>query len=76
MFFRERDLRKLDTDREGLTEEEYQAHRKNSLAERTRVLKAAYDRKMDRLKQQTGVDGDNNIDGDEAARMFEIYFLI
>jgi hypothetical protein len=31
---------------------------------------------MDRLKQQTGVDGDNNIDGDEAARMFEIYFLI
>ena len=66
-IFRERDLRKLDADREGLTEEEYQARRKKLFAERTRVLKGAYDRKMDGLKEKTDV---NHLNGDQAARKF------
>ena len=65
---RERDLRKLDADREGLTDEEYQARRKKLFAERTRVLKVAYDRKSDRLKRQAGIGGAGHIDGEEAAR--------
>lgn len=65
--FRERDLRKLDADREGLTEEEYQARRKKLFAERTRVLKGAYDRKTDRLKEQTGV---HHLNDDQTARKF------
>jgi hypothetical protein len=69
-FLRERDLRKLDGDREGLTEEEYQAHRKKLFAERTRVLKAAYDRKMDRLKRNTGTASSGHLDGEAAARMY------
>ncbi|CAF4847486.1 unnamed protein product [Rotaria sp. Silwood1] len=63
---RERDLRKLDNDREGLTDEEYQERRKKLFAERTRVLKAAYDRKMDRLKRQTGISDGGRIDGEKA----------
>lgn len=66
-FFRERDLRKLDVDREGLTDEEFQARRNKLFAERTRVLKGAYDRKMDRLKEQTG---GHHLNGDQAARKF------
>ncbi len=50
-MFRERDLRKLDSDRESLTEEEYELRRRKLLAERTRVLKSAYDRKMDEQQQ-------------------------
>lgn len=65
--FREKDLRKLDADREGLTEEEYQAHRKKLFAERTRVLKQAYDRKIDRLKRQTGAA---HLDDDQATRSY------
>lgn len=66
-LFREKDLRKLDADREGLTEEEFQARRKKLFAERTRVLKTAYDRKVERLKRQTGA---STLDDDEAARLF------
>ncbi|CAF4663000.1 unnamed protein product [Rotaria sp. Silwood1] len=65
----ERDLRKLDNDREGLTDEEYQERRKKLFAERTRVLKAAYDRKMDRLKRQTGISDGGRIDGEKAAEL-------
>ena len=66
-LFREKDLRKLDADREGLTEEEFQARRKKLFTERTRVLKTAYDRKVERLKRQTGA---STLDDDEAARVF------
>ena len=62
-------MRKLDAEREGLTDDEYQARRKKLFAERTRVLKGAYERKMDRLKRQPGVAGAGRLDGDEAARM-------
>ncbi|CAF1162643.1 unnamed protein product [Rotaria sordida] len=66
---RERDLRKLDSERGGLTDEEYQERRKKLFAERTRVLKAAYDRKMDRLKRQTGIPDGGYVDGEQAAEL-------
>ncbi|CAF5228308.1 unnamed protein product, partial [Rotaria magnacalcarata] len=65
----ERDLRKLDVDREGLTDEEYQERRKKLFSERTRVLKAAYDRKMDRLKRQKGIPDGTRIEGEQAAQL-------
>ncbi|CAF4339793.1 unnamed protein product [Rotaria socialis] len=65
----ERDLRKLDIDREGLTDEEYQERRKKLFSERTRVLKAAYDRKMDRLKRQKGIPDGTRIEGEQAAQL-------
>ncbi|CAF4001018.1 unnamed protein product [Rotaria sp. Silwood2] len=65
----ERDLRKLDGERDGLTDEEYQERRKKLFAERTRVLKAAYDRKMDRLKRQTGIPDGGRVDGEKAAEL-------
>jgi hypothetical protein len=55
-----------------LTDDEYQARRKKLFTERTRVLKAAYDRKMDRLKQQTG-GAVGNLLGRETSRMLNIY---
>lgn len=67
IIFRERELRKLDAEREGLTDEEYQARRKNLFAERTQVLKVAYDRKMERIKRRAGLYGSGRMQGIDAA---------
>ena len=75
-FFRERDLRKLDSEREGMTDEEYQTSRKKLFAERTRVLKAAYDRKTDRLKRQTEGATVGHVGEEQASRMMNIFLSL
>ena len=55
----------MDAEREGLTDEEYQSRRKNLFAERTQVLKGAYDRKMDRIKRQAGRFGSGHMTGQD-----------
>lgn len=75
-FLRERDLRKLDAEREGMTDEEYQAHRKKLFAERSRVIKAAYDRKMERLKRQGAMASAGVIDEQEVNRQYHFAFNV
>lgn len=59
-----------------MTDEEYQAHRKKLFAERSRVIKAAYDRKMERLKRQAAMKGTGKIDEQDINRSYFVFFLL
>lgn len=58
-----------------MTDEEYQAHRKKLFAERSRVIKAAYDRKMERLKRQAAMKGTGKIDEQDINRSYFVLFF-
>ena len=56
-----------------MTDEEYQAHRKKLFAERSRVIKAAYERKMERIKRQATLAGNGKIDEQDASRSYLLF---